>query len=408
MASQRWQVVGGADKGGIIVRAGQSTQSEQLAERLSTGALVRQLELVGERLSYELLSGSGPATGWASLSLKDKSLLVRVGEAEAGEADDDGVAVSDAAAAAAGSGSGSGSGAACPAAATAASAQLTLAAEGVWEATAWDSAKHDEVFAFVYRGCNKSLKPQAEALNTQFQAGTLPPCVYVERMVLLAMPRGGGILVYSPIPITPELRAAVDERGGCKAIVVPTSEHALHHQGWMEAFPQAVVVCPGGDSMAPVLAELGEAANVLDARARGKWAKEAVRVLTGFSYDVMDVSGFQEVLLLHRQSRTLLTCDSIYIGCADKADPAGWKNFPAPEWRKLYFDAYCEKSSTMLPTYRMLISAEDKQLIAKVMQKVLEWKVERVTSARSGKTTEGGQKEAEAVLRGHWAWCFVP
>ena len=45
-----WEVVGGGDKGGILVRAGQATSSEQLAERLATGALVEQLQLIGERL----------------------------------------------------------------------------------------------------------------------------------------------------------------------------------------------------------------------------------------------------------------------------------------------------------------------------------------------------------------------
>eukprot|EP00439_Symbiodinium_sp_Y106_P041523 s3440_g5.t1 len=36
----KWEVVGGADKGGILVRKGQDLKSEQLADRLSTGALV--------------------------------------------------------------------------------------------------------------------------------------------------------------------------------------------------------------------------------------------------------------------------------------------------------------------------------------------------------------------------------
>jgi 3-oxoadipate enol-lactonase len=42
---QIWKVVGGADKGGIIVRAGQETNSEQQADRLSHGALISQLQL---------------------------------------------------------------------------------------------------------------------------------------------------------------------------------------------------------------------------------------------------------------------------------------------------------------------------------------------------------------------------
>eukprot|EP00930_Biecheleria_cincta_P006696 TRINITY_DN10775_c0_g1_i1.p1 TRINITY_DN10775_c0_g1~~TRINITY_DN10775_c0_g1_i1.p1 ORF type:complete len:595 (+),score=112.17 TRINITY_DN10775_c0_g1_i1:73-1857(+) len=74
---QTWEVVGGADKGGILVREGQDMRSPQEQERLSTGALLRELELVGERLCFERLSGSGPSTGWVSLNLKDKPLVAK-------------------------------------------------------------------------------------------------------------------------------------------------------------------------------------------------------------------------------------------------------------------------------------------------------------------------------------------
>mmetsp|Transcript_61395 Transcript_61395/g.101887 ORF Transcript_61395/g.101887 Transcript_61395/m.101887 type:complete len:270 (+) Transcript_61395:57-866(+) len=77
MASQTWEVVGGADKGGIIVREGLDTKSTQADSRLSTGALVKQLKLEGDRLQYERLTGTGPQTGWVSVKLKDKDLLVK-------------------------------------------------------------------------------------------------------------------------------------------------------------------------------------------------------------------------------------------------------------------------------------------------------------------------------------------
>ncbi|CAE7736755.1 unnamed protein product [Symbiodinium sp. CCMP2592] len=80
LLAMAWEVVGGGDKGGILVRSGQATSSDQLSERLSTGARVEELDLVGERLHYKLVSGTGPAEGWVSLSLKDKPLLQRVGE----------------------------------------------------------------------------------------------------------------------------------------------------------------------------------------------------------------------------------------------------------------------------------------------------------------------------------------
>mmetsp|Transcript_46658 Transcript_46658/g.137858 ORF Transcript_46658/g.137858 Transcript_46658/m.137858 type:complete len:614 (+) Transcript_46658:87-1928(+) len=75
--AQGWEVVGGADKGGIIVRAAKSIKSEQLADRLSTGALIEQLELEGDRLKYRLVSGTGPSEGWVSIKLTGKELVVK-------------------------------------------------------------------------------------------------------------------------------------------------------------------------------------------------------------------------------------------------------------------------------------------------------------------------------------------
>lgn len=75
--STTWVVVGGGDKGGILVREGQATSSAQCSERLSTGSLVEELELQGERLHYKLLTGDGPGEGWISIKLKDKDLAVR-------------------------------------------------------------------------------------------------------------------------------------------------------------------------------------------------------------------------------------------------------------------------------------------------------------------------------------------
>jgi len=74
---QLWEIIGGADKGGIIVRDGESTKSNQLDDRLSTGALVEELELKGERLHYKVVTGTGPVEGWVSIKLKDKELVVK-------------------------------------------------------------------------------------------------------------------------------------------------------------------------------------------------------------------------------------------------------------------------------------------------------------------------------------------
>jgi len=73
-----WEVVGGVDKGGIMVREGESTTSTQTADRLSTGAIVLLLELKGDRLHYKLKSGTGPEEGWVSTRLKGNDLVIPI------------------------------------------------------------------------------------------------------------------------------------------------------------------------------------------------------------------------------------------------------------------------------------------------------------------------------------------
>ncbi|CAJ1377440.1 unnamed protein product [Effrenium voratum] len=72
-----WTVVGGADKGGILVRSGQELSSPAKAERLSTGAKVEELHLSGDRLHFKCISGTGPEDGWVSIRISGKDLLVK-------------------------------------------------------------------------------------------------------------------------------------------------------------------------------------------------------------------------------------------------------------------------------------------------------------------------------------------
>uniref|UniRef100_A0A7S2DIX4 AB hydrolase-1 domain-containing protein n=1 Tax=Alexandrium andersonii TaxID=327968 RepID=A0A7S2DIX4_9DINO len=77
MSGQIWEVVGGSSSGGIVAKEGKVLKSKELPDRLRTGSLIRQVELVGDRLSYERLSGAGPPKGWVSLKFKSTDLVVQ-------------------------------------------------------------------------------------------------------------------------------------------------------------------------------------------------------------------------------------------------------------------------------------------------------------------------------------------
>lgn len=69
-----WEVVGGAEKGGIVVREGQALKSPEL-ERLATGSVLGELDRQGDRLKYCLLRGQGPLEGWVSFKVAGKELI---------------------------------------------------------------------------------------------------------------------------------------------------------------------------------------------------------------------------------------------------------------------------------------------------------------------------------------------
>eukprot|EP00435_Cladocopium_sp_Y103_P019366 s458_g4.t1 len=54
MSMEIWKIVGGGDSGGILVRSGRDLKSPALAERLAKDSEIRQLELLGDRLRYQL------------------------------------------------------------------------------------------------------------------------------------------------------------------------------------------------------------------------------------------------------------------------------------------------------------------------------------------------------------------
>eukprot|EP00404_Azadinium_spinosum_P013796 CAMPEP_0180520102 /NCGR_PEP_ID=MMETSP1036_2-20121128/56073_1 /TAXON_ID=632150 /ORGANISM="Azadinium spinosum, Strain 3D9" /LENGTH=217 /DNA_ID=CAMNT_0022532547 /DNA_START=82 /DNA_END=733 /DNA_ORIENTATION=- len=77
MRDKVWEVIGGGDKRGIVVREGPQIASAQEKALLSTGALVRELALVGVS-PVSNTSGDGPTGGWVSVKTKNAFLLQTV------------------------------------------------------------------------------------------------------------------------------------------------------------------------------------------------------------------------------------------------------------------------------------------------------------------------------------------
>ncbi len=109
----------------------------------------------------------------------------------------------------------------------------------------------------------------------------------------------GELLVYSPVELTAEARAQIDAIGPLKHIVCPNTYHHVFAKAYVEAFPGARVYAPKG--LVKKRRDL-RIDHVLDARLVPAFEED-------FAQLFIPGSVFQETVLVHRTSKTLICAD---------------------------------------------------------------------------------------------------
>lgn len=130
---------------------------------------------------------------------------------------------------------------------------------------------------------------------------------YPTRMVVIRL-SDGGLFVWSPIALSPDLKAAVDGLGPVRFLVSPNALHHLFLGEWKTAYPQArLYASPGLRKKRKDLAfdaELGDGPDPA-------WASDIDQV-------AIRGGALTEIVFFHRASRTAIFTDFI-------------ENFP-PDW----------------------------------------------------------------------------
>jgi len=110
----------------------------------------------------------------------------------------------------------------------------------------------------------------------------------------------GGLLVYSPVSLSAGLRDEIDRLGPVAAIVAPNTYHHLHFGEWADAYPEVrTYAAQGLGKKRPELRideELGDAPPEA-------WREDLDQLW------FRGVPMLNEIVLLHRASRTLIVCD---------------------------------------------------------------------------------------------------
>ncbi|MFT3810569.1 MAG: DUF4336 domain-containing protein [Micropepsaceae bacterium] len=202
---------------------------------------------------------------------------------------------------------------------------------------------------------------------------------YATRMAVIRL-ADGGLLIWSPIALTPALRDAVTALGEVRFLAAPNTLHHLFLEGWQRAFPRAALhAAPGLDrkrrdlSIAATLSETPPAAWTAD-------IDQAVFVTAITT----------ETVFFHRPSSTVLFTDLI------QHFPQGWFT----GWRAAVarLDLMVAPAPSVPRKFRLAITR--RSAARATLARILAWPSERLVFAHGAPVETGGRQ----VIADAFAW----
>jgi len=207
---------------------------------------------------------------------------------------------------------------------------------------------------------------------------------YPTRMAVIRL-KDGGLFVWSPIALTPDLRREVEALGEPKFLVSPNLLHHLFLNQWKAAYPNAKLIAAPGlrkrKKEIPFDADLADAPDPV-------WAGDIDQVLFKGSFFMT------EAVFFHRVSRTALFADLLQNLPRDSFP--GWRGAVAR------LDGITEPNPGAPRELRA--SFLDRKAARASLARILAWGIERVVIAHGAPAEHNG----EAFVRRAFAWLIGP
>lgn len=194
---------------------------------------------------------------------------------------------------------------------------------------------------------------------------------YPTRMAVIRLP-DSSLFIWSPVPLTADLRSEVDRVGTVAHIVAPNSLHHLSIPDWQRAYPDAQVYAPPGLRQKRKDIRFDQDLNDKPPPA---WAGEIDQVLMAGNAITT------EAVFFHGKSGTVLFTDLLQQLPPDWF--SGWRSLIA-KW-----DLMIEPEPSVPRKFRLAF--RDRWAARQALDKILEWQVEKVLMAHGAPVTEGGK-----------------
>jgi hypothetical protein len=199
------------------------------------------------------------------------------------------------------------------------------------------------------------------------------------RMTVVRL-QDGGLWLHSPVPMTGADQRELEALGAVRYIVAPNLFHHLHAQAAKERFPQAKLLGAPG---LPQKRNRLDFDGVLGSAPESGYAADLDQLL------VAGMPRLNEVVFLHRASRTLIVTDFLF-------------NVPnaAGPWMWLYFNLAAklgEPCQTLI--FKMVV--KDKAAYRATLQTLRGWDFDRIVLSHGQMVPSGGKAALQRAIS--WA-----
>lgn len=228
------------------------------------------------------------------------------------------------------------------------------------------------------RATTRELRQLADDLWVADRPQTFYGLPVGTRMTVIRL-AGGRLLLHSPVALDPELRRELDAIGRVAYAVAPNRVHHLYAGRVAQIYPEARLwIAPGLERKRPDL----RFEAVLGDEAPEEWRAEVGQVFfRGRPYE-------NEVVFLHRPTRTLILCDLAFNFGPGTATPTRWLMKLLRSYGRL-------GPSTLDP---WLI--RDRRAARESLERILAWDFDRIIVAHGDVLERGGH----AILSAGYAW----
>ncbi len=202
---------------------------------------------------------------------------------------------------------------------------------------------------------------------------------YPTRMAVIRL-ADGALWVWSPIPLDARLRQGIDELGPVRHLVSPNKLHHLFLQQWAQAWPAAALYA--SPRLMRRRRDLPFGAALTDLP-HPTWVADIDQVIVHGSF-VME-----EVVFLHRSSRTAITADLV-----QRFDPASLRG-----WQRaiMTLDGLTGPGGSTPREWRL--SFWNRAAARRARQTLLAWNPQRVIIAHGQWIRDNGRAALEGALR---------